>query len=117
MTLVVLAFIPSYWSLDTKNIRMVIMEDEERGRHVRKALFEVIENQMKENNPPETKKTYQRLLDQGFSREETLRMMAAVILTEMNDMLKENRTFDEAGYVEALQALPELPGDDEMEAE
>ena len=38
--------------------------DEERARRVREILFEVIENQMKEGNPPETGKTYQRLLDQ-----------------------------------------------------
>lgn len=94
------------------------MEDEERGQRVREMLFEVLENQMKENNPPETRKTYQRLLDQGFSREETLRMMAAVVIVEMNDMVKENRTFDEAGYIEALKALPQLPYDeDENEAE
>jgi hypothetical protein len=91
--------------------------DEERGIQIRKALFEVIENQMKENNPPETKKTYQRLLDQGFSRDETMRMMATVVITEMNDMVKHNRTFDEAGYVEALQALPKLPfNEDEDES-
>jgi len=89
------------------------MDDEERGRHVRKALFEVIENQMNMDNPPESRKTYQRLLDQGFSREETMRMMAAVVIVELNDMVKHNRTFDEAGYVEALQALPQLPFDED----
>ena len=89
------------------------MEDEKRGQQVRQLLFEVIENQMSMDNPPETRKTYQRLLDQGFSRDDTMRMMAAVVITEMNDMVKENRTFDEAGYVEALKALPKLPYDDE----
>jgi hypothetical protein len=89
------------------------MENEERGRHVRKALFEVLENQMSMDNPPETRKTYQRLLDQGFSREETMRMMAAVVIVEMNDIVKHNRTFDEAGYIEALKALPQLPYDED----
>ncbi len=88
------------------------MEDEERGQRVRELLFEVIENQMSMDNPPESRKTYQRLLELGFSRDETMRMMAAVVITEMNDMVKENRTFDEAGYVEALKALPKLPYDD-----
>jgi hypothetical protein len=88
------------------------MENEERGRHVRKALFEVLENQMSMDNPPETRKTYQRLLDQGFSREETMRMMAAVVIVEMNDIVKHNRTFDEAGYIEALKALQQLPYDE-----
>ena len=89
------------------------MEDEERGQRIRELLFEVIENQMSMDNPPETRKTYQRLLDQGFSRDETMRMMAAVVITEMNNMVKENRTFDEGGYVEALKGLPKLPYDDE----
>ena len=80
---------------------------------VREALFEVIENQMKADNPPETKATYHRLRAAGHSRKETMKMLACVVLNELNDMIKENRTFNEAGYIKALKALPRLPWEEE----
>jgi hypothetical protein len=86
-------------------------------RKIRKTLFEVIENQMKANNPPETKETYQRLRGAGYSRKETMKVLACVVLKELNDMVKENRTFDEAGYIQALKALPQLPWEWEEEPE
>jgi hypothetical protein len=89
--------------------------DEKRARNVRKQLFEVINNQMRADDPPETKKTYNRLRLLGYSHFNTMKYIASVILTEMNDMLKENRLFNNAGYVEALKQLPRLPWDDEPE--
>jgi hypothetical protein len=82
-------------------------------KNVRKALFEVIENQMKMDNPPETKETFHRLRAAGYSRKETMRLLACVLLVELNDMVRDNRLYDEATYVEKLMALPEMPWEDE----
>jgi hypothetical protein len=79
----------------------------------RETLFEIIRNQMKEDNPPETKETYRRLRSQGYSRKETMKMLACVVLIELNDMVRENRTFDEAGYIKTLKALPQMPWEEE----
>ena len=84
-------------------------------KKVRKALFEVIENQIKMDNPPETKETFHRLRAAGFSRKESMRLLACVLLVEMNDMIKDNRLYDEVSYVNRLKALPEMPWEDEPE--
>ena len=52
----------------------------------RDALFEAIETQMKEGDPAETKATFHRLLADGYSRKETMRFLASVLLVELNDM-------------------------------
>ncbi len=84
-------------------------------KNVRKALFEVIENQMKMDNPPETKETFHRLRAAGYSRKETMRLLAAVVLIELNEMVRDKRLFNETIYVKKLKALPEMPWEDEPE--
>ncbi|MBM4300145.1 MAG: hypothetical protein FJ121_01225 [Deltaproteobacteria bacterium] len=79
----------------------------------REALFEVIENQMKADNPPETKQTYHRLRAAGYSHRETMKMVACVVLIELNEMVRDNRIYDEAGYIKALRALPQLPWEED----
>ena len=79
----------------------------------RAAIFEIIENQMRDANPPETKRTYDRLIADGHSREETMKMIGCVVSSEIFDIVKHGESFDLSRYVAALHALPELPWDDE----
>jgi len=83
--------------------------DQARAKNIRRELFKVIEVQMKENNPPATKETFHRLRAAGYSRKETMRMLACVLIVELNDMVRDNRFYDEAFYLEKLMALPEMP--------
>lgn len=80
---------------------------------VRATMFEVVDNQVRDGKPPATKQTLQRLMAAGHSRDEARNLIAAVLLSEMNDMLRRQRYFDETRYAAALSRLPELPGDDE----
>ena len=84
-------------------------------RMAREALFEAIENQMKEDEPRETKVTFHRLLAAGYSRKETMKLLACVLLVELYDMVRDNRLYEEASYVKKLQALPQLPWEEEPE--
>ena len=74
--------------------------------NVRDALFETIRNQIDKNNPKETKVTYDRLIREGRPHDEAMRLIAFVLVREMNDMLKAGRPFNEARYIKALKALP-----------
>jgi hypothetical protein len=74
---------------------------------LRAALFEVIENQMRDGTPPETKTTYDRLIAEGYSHEDTMKMLAGVLATEMYDMLKRQRMYDGGRYISKLNALPD----------
>ena len=79
----------------------------------RAAIFEIIENQMRDGTPPETKQTYDRLIAAGHSREETMKLIGCVVSSEIFDVLKARQPYNQERYVAALKALPKLPWDDD----
>ena len=89
--------------------------DEIGKKHVREELFKVIEYQMRKGSPKETKQTFDRLRAAGYSRKETMRLLACVLIGELNEMVRDKRTYDEAIYVKKLILLPEMPWSDEPE--
>lgn len=70
-------------------------------------MIEVVNNQIKANDPPFTKKTFLQLQQQGCSKQEAREMIAAVVLEEIYDVLKEGKTFDEKKYELKLKELLE----------
>lgn len=80
---------------------------------LREAILQVVQNQLRDGNPPETRKTYDRLLAEGIPKEETLKLIGYVVASEVFGVLKEERRYDEENYIKRLQALPVLPWDQE----
>ncbi len=80
---------------------------------LRSIIFDVINNQIRDGTPPETKETYDRLLAEGYSEEEVMKYIGAVVSSEIFDVIKEQQSYDEERYVAALRALPRLPWDEE----
>ena len=83
------------------------------NQQLRKAILEVINNQIRGNDPPETKQTFVRLKKEGFSEEETLKLIGYVVASEVFTVLKESRSYDKKKYISALNALPKLPWEKE----
>ena len=81
---------------------------------MRALIFETIDNQMRDADPPETKQTYDRLIAAGYSREETMKLIGTAVSVEIFDVLKHGRPFNQARYVATLHALPTLPWDEEQ---
>ncbi len=79
---------------------------------LRDGLFEAIEAQMRDRTPPETKRTFDRLISEGHSREEAMKLLACVLLLEMSRITNEDAEYDEEKYVQGLRALPDLAFDD-----
>lgn len=73
------------------------------------AILQVVENQLKDNNPPETKQTYNRLIQEGFPKSEAKRLLGCVVTTEIFDVLKNEELFDQERFVQALNMLPKMP--------
>jgi len=80
---------------------------------LRSVIFQVINNQVRDGTPPETKETYDRLLAQGYSQEEVMKYLGSVVSSEIFSVLKHGQTYDQQRYVAALKALPRLPWDEE----
>jgi hypothetical protein len=77
------------------------------------AVFEIIENQLRDNNPPITKETYTRLKSDGFSHDDTMKLIGCAMTTEIYEIIKQSQPFDEERYAQNLKNLPELPWEDE----
>jgi hypothetical protein len=84
---------------------------EEADRRVLAAALQVVENQLRDGTPPETRKTLERLVEEGRTAAEAKRLIATVILREMVDILRSNTPFDPAHFAAALDRLPALPTD------
>jgi len=82
-------------------------------QRLRKAILEVINNQIRDNDPPETKQTLDRLQKEGLPKEEALKQIGYVVASEVFTVLKENRNYDDAKYIAAMNALPKLPWEKE----
>ncbi len=78
---------------------------------VREAVFEVLENQMRDGTPPETRQTFDRLIAEGHSRDETMDLLASVLLFEMDQMVRAGEVFNQTRFAAALNGLPDLPPD------
>ena len=83
------------------------------NQKLREAILEVINSQIRDNDPPETKQTLVRLQEAGFSEKESLKLIGYVVVSEVFTVLKEKRRYDKAKYISALNALPKLPWEKE----
>lgn len=86
---------------------MISMEGDKAmaNLQLKKTILEVVDNQLKLNDPPCTKDVYEKLLDSGYSKSEAKDRIGAVALTEIYDILKEGKSFDEARYQKSLEEM------------
>ena len=95
-----------------KRKRSIVQADTPDGQLAGEALVEVVENQIQDNDPPETRITLDRLMSLGESRENAMRYIGSVLSLEIYEIFKHQTPFDEQRYVANLRSLPELPFDD-----
>lgn len=62
---------------------------------LKKLILEVVDNQLRENNPPVTKESYDKLIDAGYSVNEAKEKIGAIVIEEIYDVMKENQPYDE----------------------
>ncbi len=91
----------------------IVNADSEDGQIAGEAIVEAVENQIAENNPPETKQTLERLMKTGESRENAIRYIACALSVEIYGALKNNEPYNNERYINNLKALPELPWENE----
>jgi len=73
------------------------------------AIYEIVDNQLCELTPPETKQTLARLFADGFSLQEARRLIACVVVSEIFDVLKQQKPYNATRFIQALHQLPQLP--------
>ena len=92
-----------------KDPEQIVQADSPDGQLAGESVVEVIENQLRENNPPETMRTLDRLMAMGETRENAIRYIACVLSVEIFEAMKNQSPYDEERYIKNLTALPKLP--------
>ena len=78
---------------------------------LREQIFEIIKNQLRDNDPPETKTTYDRLIKNGFDDFQTRQMIGQCLAVELFDVVKFGKPYNNERYIKNLKALPKEPFD------
>jgi uncharacterized protein YecA (UPF0149 family) len=74
---------------------------------LKSSILDIVENQLKINEPKCTRETVDRLINLGYSENQTKEMIAAVVVEELYDVMKNQDAFNEERYSEKLSQLPE----------
>ena len=83
----------------------------ETNEELREQIFEIIKNQLKDNDPPETQTTYDRLRKLGFDDFQTRQMIGQCIAVELFEIFKFGKPIKDKRYVKNLKALSKVPFD------
>jgi len=72
-------------------------------------IMATLDEQLADDDPPETRKTLKRLMDEGFPQELCRRLMGLALAIELTDMHIFKKPFDRERFVKNLENLPEVP--------
>jgi hypothetical protein len=81
----------------------------ESGQLTQETLLEVVDNQIRDNDPQETRRTFDRLIKEGYSEIDAKKLIAGAVATEVFNILKKKETYNQERYLCALKSLPNLP--------
>ena len=74
------------------------------------ALQEIVRDQIRKYDPPETKQTYHRLIKEGLPEDEVMRQIVYILSVEVYEILDcDDVPFNQEQYVKRLKALPIKP--------
>lgn len=94
-----------------KNKEKIVQADTEAGQIAGEVIIDILENQIADNNPPETKETLERLIKNGETRENAMRYIASVFSIEIFGAIKNQEPYNNKRYTSNLKALPKLPNE------
>lgn len=72
-------------------------------------ILDVVEKQLQEGEPPQTRETLERLIGQGFSDEDARHLIGSAVAAEMRAVVSEGRPFSKERFLSLLSDLPLLP--------
>ena len=77
--------------------------------HLKAAFLETVENQLTDNDPPETRETLNRLIKQDITEGDAKLYIAQAVCIEVFDIMYAQKEFDMNRYLKNLNRLPKEP--------
>jgi hypothetical protein len=71
------------------------------------AILAVVDQQLRDNTPPETRRTFERLVAQGYAPHDARRLIGNVVAQEIFAVMQREEAYNEQRYVAAVQGLPD----------
>ena len=99
----------SMLDFSTMKKKQIVRADTADGQLAGEAIVEAVENQLRDDEPAETRRTLDRLMAMGETRENAIRFIACALSVEIFEGLKNRLPYDQARYIKNLKALPTLP--------
>jgi hypothetical protein len=73
------------------------------------AILEIVDTQLRDGDPPETRATFDRLIDLGYTPDGARQLLAHVVVREIFTVMARGESYDAARFAAALRQLPALP--------
>jgi hypothetical protein len=80
---------------------------------LRDQILDVVNKQLKSNDPKETKITFKRLIEEGYSEIDAKKLIGQCILFEMYSVVQDQKPFNQQRFIKNLNQLPKEPVSDE----
>lgn len=68
-------------------------------------MFQALENQLRDEEPKETKETLERLIQSGDTEDEAKTKILLVLTEEMFEVFRNKKEFNQQAYVDRLRVL------------
>ena len=75
------------------------------NKYLKETILQVVDNQLRANDPPITNATYERLQTLGYTKQQEREAIASVLLEEIYDVLKSKEPYNEERYAARLSGL------------
>ena len=89
------------------------MKEPETNPEAGRLILEVVENQIRDNEPPETRQTVTRLVAAGYTDDEARRLVATAVSVEIFHLMHDREPFNRERFLWNLAHLPEVPWDEQ----
>jgi hypothetical protein len=87
------------------------MNTPETNPELGKVILEVVENQIRDNDPPETRQAIDRLMGEGYSADEARRLVSMAVTVEIFHIMRDREAFNRERFLWNLAHLPREPWD------
>jgi len=77
------------------------------NRRLQAVYLEVVDNQLRGNDPPETRQTYDRLRGMGYSERDAKILIASAIAAETYEIIKAEEPYNRDRFIRNLERLPD----------
>jgi len=75
------------------------------NQNLKRTILATVDNQIRENNPPITRMTLEKLKKLGYTEKIAKEKIAAVLIEEIYDVMKSTAPYDEERYSKKLRSL------------